>query len=162
MHIIKQLQHPGWVGVVLPLLLAIASTFTPATLRAILLVLAVTAATWTFHYTELGGKKLKRTITAGLVLTALASLVFIMGRRSDQSARTVPAPSPQVTTTPVQPAPQPETGGIIRNNKLHDSGGFGLVNKEPKSTIEGNDVYRNKQGGILNDPPPPKKPGDKP
>jgi hypothetical protein len=108
MHIINRLKHPSWVGIVLPLALAIGSTFSPAGLRATLLVLAVMAATWTFHYTELGGKKLKRTAPVGLALAVLALLIFLMGRRFDQSARGIPtAENQQQTRTPDPPLPTP-------------------------------------------------------
>ena len=80
---LKTLAHPGWVGVVLPLALAVGSTFSPDVIRGVLLIAAVIGATWTFHRTAFAGGSLKRTGIASLVLLVAALGVFALGHALD-------------------------------------------------------------------------------
>jgi|ERR1022692_229149 hypothetical protein len=103
MQIINRLAHPGWVGVVLPLGLAIGSTFTPGTWRGALLIAAIVAVAWTIHNTEFGGKNWRRTGIAVAIATVIAIGVFFIGRIVDarpkpkESAVVMPAPSPPLS-----------------------------------------------------------------
>jgi hypothetical protein len=83
--IVSRFQHPGWVGVFLPLILAIGSTFTPGGLRVVLLVGAVVAATWIFHCTEYAGRSPKKTGPFFCFLLLIAICIFFLGRRFDAS-----------------------------------------------------------------------------
>lgn len=111
---LAKLQHPGWWGLVVPIGLAIGSTFTPGTVRSILLILMIGAVGWTIHNTEFGAKRWKVTGLAAGICAILAVLIFFLGRAMDarqkpkeQSARVMPAPGPSPPTvadgTPTPP-----------------------------------------------------------
>jgi hypothetical protein len=104
MQLLEKLQHPGWVGVVLPFALAIGSTFTPGTVRVLLLLGAIAAATWVFYNTKLGAKSIGRTSVSFFVFLLVAGVVFFEGRRFDASQ----VSPTQVTVTKV-PEQQPAT-----------------------------------------------------
>lgn len=116
MDITARLQHPGWMGVVLPLLLAIGATFSPDKVRASLLICAIAAATWTFHRTEYASKKLSRTLLAGAAFLILAAIIFLAGRKFDQSAQLVPT-----ATTVQQPSVAVRVGKNGKWNSLDDT-----------------------------------------
>src|SRR5262245_34863821 len=103
---LSQLKHPGWLGVVLPIALAIGSTFTPQTVRGLLLLAAVAAATATFHRTEYGARKFRRSAVAMAVFLTVAVLIFVVGYMFD--ARSKPSQSPiQVAVRSGEPVTTP-------------------------------------------------------
>lgn len=75
---VSKLRHPGWLVVLLPVLLALPSTLTPGAARIVLLAVGVLAATIIYHLTEHGGKQPKRTAIALVVSTALAVVLFLL------------------------------------------------------------------------------------
>jgi hypothetical protein len=79
----SELRQPAWTGVVLPLILAIGSTFSPEILRGILLAAAVIAVTWTFYLTKYGGRNFKKTALVGVGSIVLAFAIFAGGRILD-------------------------------------------------------------------------------
>jgi hypothetical protein len=87
---ISKLKHPAWSGVVMPLALAVGSTFTPATIRGALLVLAVIAIAGTIHNTEFGAKRWRVTGIALLISTTLAVGVFFIGSVVDANSKPKP------------------------------------------------------------------------
>jgi len=90
----SDLRHPAWRGVVLPLILAIGSTFSPDILRVILLAAAVIAVTWTFYLTKYGGRNFKKTALVGVGSIVLAFAIFAGGRILDAGAtKFAPIPS---------------------------------------------------------------------
>src|SRR6267143_2440811 len=90
----SDLRHPAWRGVVLPLILAIGSTFSPDILRVILLAAAVIAVTWTFYLTKYSGRNFKKTALVGVGSIVLAFAIFAGGRILDaRAARFVPIPA---------------------------------------------------------------------
>jgi hypothetical protein len=126
MGIIERIQHPGWVGVILPLLLAIGSTFTPGMLRVVLLVVAVIAATWVFKRTELGKEGVWKTGLAALLFVAVAVGIFFLGHRFDaqgpQIGQLSSSPNKPTTTqeaSPVAAAPQAASpqGKVLQESK---------------------------------------------
>ena len=88
MGIANRLQHPGWAEILLPIALAIGSTFSPRPLRFVLLISGVAAATWIFHTTKYAGRKLYKTIPAAAVFLVIATIVFWVGRTTE--AKTPP------------------------------------------------------------------------
>jgi hypothetical protein len=109
---LNRLSHPGWLGVVLPLVvlplaLTIVSTFTPGTVRAGLLITAVVAAVWTFHKTDYAGQNLKKTGPAAVGFLVIALVVFFIGRAMDTPAKAVQVTAQNPAISPVEvPAPQ--------------------------------------------------------
>jgi hypothetical protein len=101
---LTKLKHPGWVGVVLPLALAIGSTLTPGTVRVWLLVAAVVAAIWIFHTTEFASRNLRKTLPAAGILLAIAVALFFVGRAFDSHAR----PTEEARKIPPSRASQPD------------------------------------------------------
>jgi hypothetical protein len=99
-----RLSHPWWLGVVLPLALAIGSTFTPGTIRGWLLIAAVAAVAWTFHHTEFGGKRWRVTGIVILASIALAIGVFYIGQVVDGRSKPLPKKK-YATTKDVEPVP---------------------------------------------------------
>jgi len=97
MGMAKSLAHPGWVGVVLPIILTGCATFSPEVARGLLLVLAVVAATWTFYCTDYAGKNIGKTGVAAALLLTIAVVIFIFGHVLDARSK---------LTTPLRP----ETG----------------------------------------------------
>src|SRR5882762_9258368 len=75
----SKLRQPAWTGVVLPLILAIGSTFSPDILRVVLLAGAVIAVTWTFYLTKYGGRNFKKTALVGVGSIVLAFPIFVGG-----------------------------------------------------------------------------------
>ena len=82
----SKLRQPAWTGVVLPLILAIGSTFSPDILRVILLAAAVIAVTWTFYLTKYSGRNFKKTALVGVGSIVLAFAIFAGGRILDAGA----------------------------------------------------------------------------
>ncbi len=76
------------IGVVFPLALAIGSTFSPQIIRGLLLVLAVAAATWTFHRTEFAAERSIFTGIAFVVFLMVACGVWFAGRTMDAPEKT--------------------------------------------------------------------------
>src|ERR1035438_374136 len=96
MHL-SRLQHPGWWGLVVPIGLAIGSTFTPETVRGVLLVAMIGAVAYTVHNTEFGARRWKVTGVAAGICAVLAIPIFFLGHAMDarqkpkeQIARVVP------------------------------------------------------------------------
>jgi hypothetical protein len=101
---VAKLKHPAWVGIVLPIVLAIGATFSPEVLRALLLVAAVVAATWTFHKTEYASGKMRYTALALGVFLIFGIGIFFAGRAldarnkaHDQSKKELPLQAPKET-----------------------------------------------------------------
>jgi len=83
----SQFKQAAWTGVVLPIILAVFSTFSPVLLRAFLLAATVVAITWTFYLTEYGARNLKKTAIAGGASIVLAIALFFGGRFMDSYGR---------------------------------------------------------------------------
>lgn len=98
---LSKLKHPAWSGIVLPLALAIGATFTPGTVRAALLIAAIVAVASTYHHTEHGGKRWKRTGAVAGVCLAIAIGVFFLGRVVDARSK------PKETAAIGNPGPIP-------------------------------------------------------
>jgi hypothetical protein len=112
MGIGRRVQHPGWVGLILPLLLTIGSTFAAGALRVTLLIAAVIAATWVFSRTEIGTGKAWKSVVAFCVFVVIALGIFVLGRRFDasRSYHNVAQNSPPSSQEPQQPPPSvPQT-----------------------------------------------------
>jgi hypothetical protein len=114
MGISARLQHPGWLGLIVPLILAIGSTFSPSSLRVILLVAAVVAATWVFHKTEYADGKLSKTIPAAFTFLFIASVIFLVGHRFDTRITSGTAP-PQSSSPPPPPTINQPTPTVAQN-----------------------------------------------
>jgi hypothetical protein len=119
----SRLKHPAWTGVVLPMVLAIGSTFSPDALRVILLVTAVIATTWTFYVTEYGGRKFKKTalVAAGSIIAALA--IFAGGHTFDAKAKVIPVKASgneQQQEKPKQANIQQNSSGLNSPNIVGD------------------------------------------
>jgi hypothetical protein len=128
---VSKLYHPAWSGVVVPLMLAIGSTFTPATVRGVLLVAAVVSVAWTFHVTEFGGRQWKRTgVVVGLCVAAAIG-VFFVGQVVDAASK----PKPSVATIDTKTAIASEAALPV--SKQHVGNGSESVAKnnapQPKS-----------------------------
>src|SRR6267143_6187649 len=94
MLVLTKLKHPAWTGLILPLALAVGSTFSPDILRVVLLGAMVIAITWTFYLTEFGGRNFKKTALVGVGSIVLAFAIFAGGRILDaRAARFVPIPA---------------------------------------------------------------------
>jgi hypothetical protein len=144
-----RLQHPGWVGVILPLVLTIGSTFTPGKLRAALLVVAVISATWVFSRTPLGRERLWRPIVAFCVFLIIALGIFIVGQRFDS-----PAPNTVAVQLPqTQPQPQPQTSPpLVSSPASHpdkDKGASGQNKLPHKKSSEQQSGKENIQTGPI-------------
>jgi hypothetical protein len=79
----SELRHPGW-GVVVTVIMAYLSTLGPELIRAICLVIAVVAATYTFYRTEFTKKRRWLTAAAFLFFTAMGLVIFFVARYSDK------------------------------------------------------------------------------
>lgn len=114
-----KLKHPSWTGIVMPIGLAIGSTFTPGTVRGALLVAAVIAVAWTVHNTEFGGKRWKITSIILGVCAVLAVGVFFIGKvvdaRASSRQMSVAAISPTTPRPILEETPPP---GKKRESKL--------------------------------------------
>ena len=100
---LAKLKHHAWSGVVMPIALAIGSTFTPGTVRDVLLIVAVMVVAWAFHNTEFGGKRWRRTAVVLGIASALAVGVFFVGQRIDAQQKpkqTATAPMPDTSVHP--------------------------------------------------------------
>lgn len=95
----KSLGHPWWVGVVLPLVLATAATFTPDVIRGILLVFAVAASTITFGKTEFANRRPFVISLAFIVFAAVAVGAFLGGHALDARNRSKPQSQAQIEST---------------------------------------------------------------
>lgn len=102
---LSKFRHPAWGVFVLPLALAIGSTFTPGQIRAWLLIAAVIAAVLTFHKTEYAGQSLKKTVPVGIGFLVLALIVFFIGRAMDTPVKAIQVASQQTPVAPPPPAP---------------------------------------------------------
>jgi hypothetical protein len=102
---VSQLKHSAWSGVVLPLVLAVGSTFTGSVLRTGLLIAAIITVSLTYHHTQHGGKRWSRTGWVAGSCALLAIGVFYIGQFVD--ARTKVASRNTATAAPVVTAAHP-------------------------------------------------------
>lgn len=118
-----KLQHAGWWGLVVPVGLALASTFTPGTVRGVLLFLMICAVAWTVHHTEFGARRWKVTATAAALCAVVAIPVFLAGRALDarqkthELARITPPPGPPPVVTDKRDSAKPEQSNDARKVK---------------------------------------------
>jgi hypothetical protein len=101
MQIVNRLAHPGWVGVVLPILLAVGATFSPDAIRGLLLLSAIVAATWTFHKTGYAGQSFKKTGVAFAVFLFIAIGIFTGGHILDVRSRALAPAQNKETAHPM-------------------------------------------------------------
>src|ERR1700674_1908541 len=87
MSVPSKLRHPAWTGIVLPLILAVGSTFSGDVIRGILLAAMVVSVTWTFHLTKYAGRDFKKTALIGVGSIVLAFTIFSGGRVLDARAK---------------------------------------------------------------------------
>jgi len=156
MDTLARLKHPGWVGVVLPLLLAVASTLTPEVIRGILLAIAVVASAWIFCGTQYAGGSLKKTGVVFAIFVLMAVGIFIGARFLDTRSRVL-APEKKESATvvnPASPSPSPalppkrtavSTQAIPAPRKARNS----VEEKTPEPRQMGND------NTLVNVPAPP-------
>jgi len=109
MEMPNRLRHPGWLGVVLPLILTAIGTFSPSTIRPILLGVAVLAAIWTFYRTEYAGQKSVKTVVAAAIFLIIGIAMFFAGRKHDAHDKEIQLVSSATSKPPEQQKPsQPE------------------------------------------------------
>ena len=153
---------------VLPIALGVIATFSPGSIRVVLLVAAVIAATWTFHLTEFAGKEFMKTAPAFIVFMLAALIVFGVGHVIDDRAKaaitdshkTSPA-KPEVTPTPVAPPksspnaqaeskkePSPSKQNPVRPTARIDKPIQTTVDSSPAIPIPQSPVIQNNSQGI--------------
>lgn len=99
-----KLQHPGWWGLIVPIGLALTATFTPDTVRGVLLLAMVGAVAWTVHHTEFAARRWKITSIAAGICAILAIPIFVAGHALDaRQKRKELTPVAKLTPTPVPP-----------------------------------------------------------
>jgi hypothetical protein len=108
---LSKFKHSAWTGVVLPIALAIVSTFPLGSVRVWLLLGAVVAATVTFARTEFAKGRLKHTSAAFVVFIGMAIGVFLLGRSIELHAK---AQAPQVP--PVSSSGNADANGEQKKN----------------------------------------------
>lgn len=147
-QIVNRVRHPDWVAVVLPLALAIGSTFTPGTLRVWLLVAAVGAATWIFYNTELGAKNIVRTIVASFVFLLIAAAIFLTGRRYDASRASITTQSPSASQNSSVQEASKQASSQVPTSTPHSPIKPGRQTKKPQVRIPSRSIQQTNFGGV--------------
>ena len=109
----SNLKHPWWTGLVFPLVLAIGSTFSPSSVRVVLLIGAVLAATGTVYLTKYGGRKLTKTAPVAILSSVLALVVFAGGRIFESK----PEPSPVQASGDMQQQEKSKEPGVQQHSE---------------------------------------------
>lgn len=90
-----KLRHKRW-RYVLSALSAYLATLAPDFIRALVLLFAVVMAAWTFHKTEFGAKKLKRTAPVAGLFVILAVLLYFLPHLSEHHIAAQKQPIPAI------------------------------------------------------------------